>query len=85
NATAAHLLGAPSIDDALGTPIASYLPPADAQATIERITRMMRTGESMPANEYGVIAAPERTVEIKSMKWEWQGRPAVLAFARDVT
>lgn len=85
NATAARLLGAPSIDDALGTPIASYLPPADAQATIERIGRMMETGEPMPASEYGVIAAPERTVEIKSMKWEWQGRPAVLAFARDVT
>ncbi len=85
NATAAQLLGAPSIEAALGTPITSYLPPADAQATVERITRMMRTGEPMPANEYGVIGAPDRTVEIKSMKWEWQGRPAVLAFARDVT
>ncbi|NVB82392.1 MAG: response regulator [Kofleriaceae bacterium] len=85
NAVAARLLGVGSIEAALGTAVTSYLPPADAQATVERIGRMMRTGEVMPANEYGVLAAPERTVEIKAMKWEWQGRPAVLAFARDVT
>jgi PAS domain S-box-containing protein len=84
NATAARLLGV-ARDAALGTPIGSYLPPHDAAAAGDRIRRMMATGEPMIPNEYGTLADPTRTVEIKSIPWQWQGRPAVLAFARDVT
>jgi PAS domain S-box-containing protein len=84
NATAARLLGV-TREAALGTPIASYLPPQDAAAAGERIGRMLMTGEPMIANEYGTLADPTRTVEIKSIPWQWQDRRAVLAFARDVT
>src|SRR5262245_7612030 len=84
NATAARLLElAP--DAALGRPIASFLPPADAALTAERIARMMQTGQETGPNEYRLVTDPGRVVEIKSMRWEWDGRPAVLAFARDVT
>jgi len=84
NATAARLLGVDR-EAALGTAITTYLPPADAAATMERIGRMLGTGEAMVANEYGTLADPTRCVEIKSIPWRWQDRPAVLAFARDVT
>jgi PAS domain S-box-containing protein len=84
NATAQRLLGV-SAEQALGQSIAQFLPAADAQLAIERIITMMRTGEPTPPYEYGTLADPDRTVEIKSMRWEWQGRPAVLAFARDVS
>ena len=84
NATAARLLGVER-ERALGTPITSYLPPADAAATVERIGRMIATGEPMPPSDYGTLADPERVVEIKSIPWHWEGRRAVLAFARDVS
>ena len=84
NATAARLLGV-TREAALGTPIASYLPAPDAAAAGERIRNMLMTGEPMMPNEYGTLADPTRTVEIKSIPWHWEGRRAVLAFARDVT
>ncbi|MGE5182127.1 MAG: ATP-binding protein [Acidobacteriota bacterium] len=84
NETAARLLGT-TREAALGTPISGYLPPADAEATAERIGRMLATGEPMTPNEYGTLADPTRTVEIKSIPWHWEGRRAVLAFARDVS
>ncbi len=84
NRTAARLLGS-SVDEALGRPIASFLPPADAAAAGERIARMLATGQETTPNEYRVLADSSRVVEIKSRPWRWDGRPVVLAFARDVT
>jgi len=46
---------------------------------------MLRTGKERPPNEYGVLADPDRVVEIKAIGCEWEGSPAVLALARDVT
>jgi PAS domain S-box-containing protein len=85
NPRAALLLGAGTIEGALGRSIAEFLPPEDARATAERIATMFRTGVEMAPNEYGVLGHPERTVEIKSIQCTWDGGPAVLAFARDVT
>jgi PAS domain S-box-containing protein len=84
NATAADLLGVP-VDDVVGRAIGSLLPAADAARAGARIREMVETGATFPPSEYGVLAAPERAVEIKSIPCEWEGAPAVLAFARDVT
>jgi PAS domain S-box-containing protein len=84
NAVGARLLGTDRVA-AIGKPIGGFLPPRDAALTAQRIAEMIRTGTEMPPNEYGVLADPDRTVEIKSITCEWQGGPAVLAFARDVT
>lgn len=84
NPTAARLLGVPR-EQAIGQPITSFLPPADAALAGQRIGRMMATGEEIAPNEYGTLAAPDRIVEIKAKRWTWEGRTAVLAFARDVT
>jgi PAS domain S-box-containing protein len=85
NPRGAELLGAASPEAVLGTPIAQYMPPEDARLTAERIGAMFRTGVEQPPNEYSVVADPSRTVEIKSIVCRWEGQPAVLAFARDVS
>src|SRR5690348_7831163 len=80
NETAARLLGVPR-DQALGKPIASFLPPADAALAGQRIGRLMATGDEVMPADYGTLADPSRVVEIKAKRWQWEGRPAVLAFA----
>ena len=85
NPRAERLLGLADGESGLGRSIGEFLPPADAQRTAERIAEMFRTGTEMPANEYGVLADPDRIIEIKSIACAWDGVPAVLALARDVT
>jgi PAS domain S-box-containing protein len=85
NPKAARLLGVESVDAALGRPIASFLPPADAALAGQRIMAMLREGIEFPPSEYGVLADPTRVVEIKSIVCDWNGEPGVIAFARDVT
>ena len=85
NPKAAVLLGAGTRERALGQPIAAFLPPEDARLAAQRIAEMFRTGAEMPPNEYRTLGDPNRIVEIKSVRCDWEGQPAVLAFARDVT
>jgi PAS domain S-box-containing protein len=85
NPKATQLLGLGGVEQALGRPIASFLPPEDAKRTAERIAAMMSQGVEFPPSEYNVLADRTRVIEIKSVVCEWEGAPAVLAFARDVT
>ena len=85
NPRAAVLLGAASPESAIGRPIAGYLPAEEARLAAERIAEMFRTGHEMPPNEYHTLHEPDRVIEIKSIRCDWEGQPAVLAFARDVT
>jgi PAS domain S-box-containing protein len=85
NPRAACLLGAETPENAVGKPVASYLPEEDARRTGERIAAMFRTGKEMPPEEYRTLADPNRIVEIKSTLCTWEGQAGVIAFARDVT
>jgi PAS domain S-box-containing protein len=86
NERAALLLGLESSAHGIGQEITSLLPPADAARAGQRIGEMMRSRGEYPPSDYQVMVdgAP-RTVEIKSILIEYDGAPAVLAFARDVT
>ena len=83
NTTAARLLGT-TVEHAVGRMIAEFLPAQDAALAGARIAEVI-AGKDIPPNEYGTIADPERVVEIKSVRCQWQGAPAVIGFARDVT
>lgn len=85
NPRATQLLGVRDGDDPIGRTINEYLPPDEAAISTERREHAERTGEENPAREYRTLAAPDRTVEIKSVGCVWDGEPAVLGIARDVT
>jgi len=85
NPAAARLLG----DDAralYGRSIASFLDEEGQRTFVERL-QSSKAGQRTPPTEYlarrkdGSII----TAEIVSMPFEWEGEPAVIAFARDVT
>jgi two-component system cell cycle sensor histidine kinase/response regulator CckA len=88
NAAAARMLGAESVEAALGLPVTSFLHPDDARLAASRIGQLYRTGARIPEPaEYRSRSreGQELSVEISAIPTEYQGKPAVLAFARDVT
>ena len=88
NAAAARMLGAQSPEAALGVPITDFLHPEDAKLAAARIGHLYRTGARAPdPAEYRSRSreGQELFVEISAILTEYQGKPAVLAFARDVT
>jgi len=88
NAAAARMLGAQSPEAALGVPITDFLHPDDAKLAAARIGHLYRTGARHPdPAEYRSRSreGQELFVEISAILTEYQGKPAVLAFARDVT
>jgi len=88
NAAAARMLGAQSLEAALGVPITDFLHPEDAKLAAARIAELYRTGARHPdPAEYRSRSrdGQELSLEISAIPTEYQGKPAVLAFARDVT
>ena len=88
NAAAARMLGAASPEAALGIPITDFLHPDDAKLAATRIGQLYRTGTRLPEPaEYRSRSrdGQELFVEISAIPTEYQGKPAVVAFARDVT
>ncbi len=88
NPAASRLLGSDRPEDVLGRPIVELLHPDDAKVAQERIQSMLRSG-AKHTNAYQYRPAAERVrhtvVEISSVPIDYEGAPAVLAFARDVT
>ena len=86
NPAALQLLGYRKAD-LVGRSMSIFLDEASMGAMRRRIQQMAETGERLTPREYparrrdGTIA----TVEISSIFIEYEGAPAVLAFARDVT
>ncbi|HWZ90116.1 MAG TPA: PAS domain S-box protein, partial [Polyangiaceae bacterium] len=88
NTAAARMLGVPSTEKALGMPITNFLHPDDAKLAETRIRQLYQTGVRLPEPaEYRSrsVDGHELYVEISAIPTEYQGQPAVLAFARDVT
>jgi PAS domain S-box-containing protein len=87
NGRAAKLLGLASAAQGMGRHITDFLHPEDRERAAARIRRLLEKGGLDERAEYRSIdeRGEEHTVEISSIPIEYQGGPAVLAFARDVT
>jgi PAS domain S-box-containing protein len=87
NGRAAALLGLSSPAQGTGRLITDFLHPDDRERAATRIRRLLEKGGLDERAEYRSIdgRGEEHTVEISSIPIEYQGGPAVLAFARDVT
>ncbi|MBX7097081.1 MAG: response regulator [Myxococcaceae bacterium] len=87
NEAAARMLGYESPRAMEGVPLSQWLLPDEAQEMGRRIHAMLTTGARFPPREYGarkLDGSPLRA-EITSTPFLWEGRPAIVAFARDVT
>lgn len=88
NRIGARMLGCAEPADAIGRPVTDLMPAGDTQKASERIGELFRTGSryAEPA-EYRSrhVDGRDITLEISSIPIEYDGLPAMLAFARDVT
>jgi len=86
NAAAARLLGHEFAEELIGKPM-SFLEPREAETMRRRIQQIAETGGSLVPREYPARRKDGTwiTAEIASTIIEFDGAPAVLAYARDVT
>jgi PAS domain S-box-containing protein len=88
NRLGARMLGYAQPSEALGRGVTDLMSASDAQKAAQRIGELFRSGNrySEPG-EYRSrhVDGREITVEISSVPIEFEGLPAVLAFARDIT
>jgi two-component system cell cycle sensor histidine kinase/response regulator CckA len=87
NARAAKLVGLKEPALGVGRTITEFLHPDDRERAAARLGKLLETGGLDERAEYRSIdeRGEEHTVEVSSIFLEYQGQPAVLAFARDVT
>jgi len=87
NPAAVRLLGYDSASELVGGSMARFLEPDSLATMRRRIERMRVTGESPTPREYPAKRRDVTTItaEISSIFVDFDGKPAVLAFARDVT
>jgi PAS domain S-box-containing protein len=87
NPAAVTLLGYDGASEMVGRSMGVFLDQAALTTMRMRLTRMRTTGESLPPFEYSALRRDGSaiTVEISSIFIEFEGAPAVLAFARDTT
>jgi PAS domain S-box-containing protein len=87
NPTAARMLRYDSVEELLATDPRNIVAPEDQGQMRERTQEMFRTGVSMPPREYRSRRKDGTWVmtEVQSMPIQWEGVPALLGFARDVS
>jgi PAS domain S-box-containing protein len=87
NPATARMLGYATVDEVLALDPGVLVHPDDRQAMGERSRQMIATGRSLAPFEYRVQHKDGRWLitEVHSMPIEWEGRPAILGFARNIT
>ena len=87
NPATAHMLGYASSAEVLALDPGDFVHPEDRQAMADRSRQMITSGKSLPPYDYRVRHQDGRWLitEVHSMPIQWQGRPAILGFARDIT
>jgi PAS domain S-box-containing protein/putative nucleotidyltransferase with HDIG domain len=71
----------------LSMPFPELIHPEDRELVVSRHTRRLAGAEEPPAYEFRILDAAGETkwVEIRPVRIEWEGRPAILNLAGDVT
>jgi PAS domain S-box-containing protein len=87
NPAAARMLNYPSVEALLEVDPRSIVAPEDHESMRERTQQMFRTGVPLEPREYKSRRSDGSWVitEVQSMPMQWEGAPAILGFARDVT
>ena len=74
-----------SVERITSEPFADYIYADDREGALERHHRRL-AGEELPSNDLRVIAADSvKWLEINGVLIEWEGKPATLNFANDIT
>jgi PAS domain S-box-containing protein len=87
NLGAARMLGYESVEALLAVDPRNIVAPEDQATMRARTQEMIRTGEPLPPRDYRSRRKDGSWVmtEVQSMPIEWEGAPAILGLARDVT
>jgi PAS domain S-box-containing protein len=87
NPAAARMLGYPDVESLLAIDPRTLFSPEDGKSMAARSQEMVRTGKGLPPRDYPTRRRDGSWVltEVQSMPIEWEGAPAILGFARDVT
>jgi len=87
NPAAVALLGYENAAQLVGQSMGSFLDQVALTTMRSRLQKMAETGETLGAREYTAVRrdGTNVTVEITSIFIDFEGAPAVLGFARDVT
>lgn len=87
NPAAVALLGFERAEELVGQPMSLFLEEPAVRTMRERLAHARRTGEKLQPLEYPARRrdGTRLVAELSSMLTLWDGQPAVVAFARDVT
>ncbi|MDB4983347.1 MAG: Sensory box histidine kinase/response regulator [Myxococcales bacterium] len=87
NPAAARMLRYPDVASLLAIDPRTLFAPEELVLMRERSQQMIRTGRGLPPIDYPTKRSDGTWVltEVQSMPIEWEGHPAILGFARDVT
>jgi PAS domain S-box-containing protein len=87
NPAAARMLRYPDVESLLAIDPRTLFSPEEGALMRERSQLMFRTGKGLPPCDYPTRRHDGSWVltEVQSMPIDWEGRPAILGFARDIT
>jgi PAS domain S-box-containing protein len=87
NKQVARLLGCDRPDELIGRQYLDFVQPDDRDRAADILERLSQIGESIPLEELRFIDERDRiiTLEIQAVCLEYDGRPAVMVVARDVS
>ncbi|MBI5568856.1 MAG: PAS domain S-box protein [Desulfomonile tiedjei] len=87
NPAAAGLLGARSTEELVGVAVMDFILPQDQERTGRQLDRVVREGRVIPLTEQEIMRLDGQTMfaEISTIPFAFEGSPALLTVARDVT
>jgi PAS domain S-box-containing protein len=87
NPAAARMLRYPDVESLLAIDPRTLFAPEEGALMRARSQQMFQTGKGLPPLDYPTKRSDGTWVltEVQSMPIDWEGRPAILGFARDVT